>query len=200
MWMIPPIFGWNHFVLENFGTSCSFDYVSKDQYDRSFTILLLLGGFSFPLLLLILSYALILKIVTQRSRRLTNFRANDENHSIHFYIYRLPMSRSISEETQRCSTAILHSNDDHYLIKTLHRTETIVIRNALLICFVFCLAWGPYASMIVLTQLNLISLPKPLITAFLGSLTKVAACVNPLIYALSSSRFRQYICTKGDTC
>ena len=194
MWLIPPFFGWNRFVFEGFGTSCTFDYHSTRTRDRLFTLMMLLGGFLLPLVIIILSYAYILKILFRRSRHLTRLNIRQESSSAQcsqLYVYYFPPTRSISAERTRSSTTVAHSVDDHFLVSNTHQTEARATRNALLICAIFCLAWGPYASLTMLIQFGFAHSSNPYVSGLLSLLTKTAACINPLIYALSSSGFRK---------
>jgi r-opsin len=189
--MIPPFFGWNRFVPEGFGTTCTFDYTSNDQRDRLYTLLLACGGFLVPLLIIILSYTIILNKLFQRSRHPIHNIVEDDHHSI--------QSKSVDVyhfQSIRNSLAIVHWKDEHYRAQHSRHTETRATRNILLICTIYCVAWGPYASMALLTQFGFKSFFNVYTSALLSSLTKVAACLNPLIYALSSSGFRKYICWK----
>lgn len=194
--MIPPFFGWNRFVFEGFGTSCTFDYNSTREHDRLFTLMMLLGGFLLPLVIIILSYAYILKILFRRSRHLTRLNIRQESSSAQFtqlYVYYFPPTTTVSAERTRSSTNIAHSVDDHFLVSKTHQTEARATRNALLIFAIFCLAWGPYASMAMLIQFGFAHCSNPYVSGLLSLLTKTAACINPFIYALSSSGFRKRV-------
>lgn len=64
---VPPIFGWGAYVAEGFQTSCTFDYVSKDPFVRSYIICLYIVGFVLPLTVIVLCYIFILKAVRKHA-------------------------------------------------------------------------------------------------------------------------------------
>ncbi|CAF1578125.1 unnamed protein product [Rotaria sordida] len=194
-WIMPPLIGWNRFVLEGFGTSCTFDYVSKDLWDRSFILILVIGGFFIPFLVIIFAYSFILIKLCQRGRQFPlqnkdNQYLNKQNKTDYFNQLNLPNE---NQSRQRTKTQ-LSLSDDGNIIRHIRRTEARATRTALLICTVFCSAWGPYAIMALISVLGFDHLVNVYTTAILGMFTKVAACINPLIYALSLNGFRERIC------
>lgn len=52
----PPFYGWGDYVLEGYGRSCSFNYISNSLGDMTFMIFLMIGGFVAPSLIISLSY------------------------------------------------------------------------------------------------------------------------------------------------
>ncbi|XP_035827770.1 rhodopsin-like [Aplysia californica] len=55
-WTIPPLFGWGAYIPEGFQTSCTFDYLTKNEYFRSYILCLYICGFAFPLLIIFYCY------------------------------------------------------------------------------------------------------------------------------------------------
>lgn len=190
---MPPLFGWNRFILEGFGTSCTFDYISKDLWDRTFILLLVTGGFFIPLAIILLSYSFILMKLSQRTRRFTPQNNEDHDHNTTYYVSQLNIPneqrhRSGTTTTLECTT------DKNIAARNIRRTEARATRTALLICAFFCSAWGPYAIMALLSLFGFNHLVNAYTTALLGMFTKLAACINPLIYALSLNGFHEQIC------
>jgi hypothetical protein len=111
--------------------------------------------------------------------------------SVHYYHSGI----TLDDERSRSETTFIESNEDNQITRNVRRTEARAARTALLVITIFCVAWGPYALMVVLSQIGMDHFVNPYTTAILGSLTKTAACINPLIYALSSSIFHQQICS-----
>ena len=192
---MPPLFGWNRFILEGFGTSCTFDYISTALWDRIFILILVTGGFFVPLSIILLSYYIMLKKLSQRKRSLVS-KCNDDTHlnlkdTTTYSFSQLNTTNEIRgrHETLRTSDY----NDESEIIRNMRQTEARATRTALLICTVFCLAWGPYALMALISLAGFNRLINAYTTAILGILTKVAACINPLIYATSLSEFREQI-------
>ncbi|CAF0958412.1 unnamed protein product [Didymodactylos carnosus] len=164
IWITPPLFGWNRFILEGCLTSCTFDYIASDWKSRSFIWLLITGGFFLPLTVIVLCYILI--VVKLSKRRSTGFQGLNDNND----------------------------DSDHHTPNTVaqsfRRTEIRATRNVVFIVIMFCLAWGPYALMALLVQFGLRNWVNAYNTSILGIFTKTAACTNPMIYALSLTSFR----------
>lgn len=62
VWTIFPLFGWNRYVPEGNMTACGTDYLSHDWSSRSYILIYALFVYWSPLLLIIYSYAFILKV------------------------------------------------------------------------------------------------------------------------------------------
>ncbi|CAF1307342.1 unnamed protein product [Adineta steineri] len=191
IWILPPLFGWNRFILEGFGTSCTFDYVSKDLYDRLFILILVTGGFLIPLSIIVLSYSSILMKLSQRSCALILQNENGKKDPTIYNFNDLNPTNEI--EHCRVTPLVFDSNDENHIIQQMRRTEIRATRTVLLICTVFCLAWGPYALMALISLFGFNHLINAYTTSLLGMLTKVAACINPIIYAISLNGFREQI-------
>lgn len=195
MWIIPPLFGWNRFILEGFGTSCTFDYVSNDLIDRLFIIILVTGGFFIPLTVILLSYSSILSKLSERSHSLVSKEGNEkscrQSNVVNYSFNQLNIANDI--KTSREGSTTLDNQDENSYTRNMRRTEARATRTALVICALFCLAWGPYALMALISLAGFNYLVNAYTTSMLGILTKFAACMNPLIYALSLSGFREQI-------
>jgi len=194
---MPPLFGWNRFILEGFSTSCTFDYVSKDLLDRTFILILVTGGFFIPLLIILVSYTFILIKLSQRSRSLEwkNNDKNDSNQQATTYYFN-PLNAPNGHRARSATASTLDcSVDENNMARNARRTEARATRTALLVCAVFCSAWGPYALMALISLFGFDYLVNAYTTSILGMFTKVAACINPLIYALSLNGFRDQICS-----
>jgi r-opsin len=197
VWILPPLFGWNRFILEGFGTSCTFDYVSKDIWDRTFILVLVTGGFVIPLMVILLSYGFILMKLSQRSRRFIS-QNNDDNYSNQQgSIYCFNELNVLNEHRARNGTVSTPdcTIDDHNMTRNFRRTEARATRTALFICTLFCSAWGPYSLMALFSVFGFNYIVNAYSTAMLGMFTKVAACMNPLVYALSLNGFREQLCS-----
>ncbi|CAF1086551.1 unnamed protein product [Rotaria sp. Silwood1] len=195
IWIMPPLFGWNRFILEGFGTSCTFDYVSKNLRDRSFILILTTGGFFIPFSIILFAYSLILIKLYQRGRQFSSQIKDDQctkQQGITYYFNHVSLSNEGRD--RQGTTASSSLSDDNNIMRNIRRTEVRATRTALLICAVFCSAWGPYALMALLSIFGFDHLVNAYTTSLLGMFTKLAACINPLIYALSLNGFRERIC------
>ncbi|CAF3759802.1 unnamed protein product [Rotaria sp. Silwood1] len=198
VWIMPPLFGWNRFIFEGFGTTCTFDYFSQGYWDRLFIFTLVTGGFLIPLSVIIFSYTFILIKLNGRSRHIM-FRNSDEQdlqlQSRQANDYDFQQANSLTDVRCQSEAAIIYEpNENNQITRNVRLTEARARRTALYVCAIFCTAWGPYALMAVSSQFGFDRFINPYTTAMLGLFTKTAACVNPLIYALSSITFRQQIC------
>ncbi|CAF1266919.1 unnamed protein product [Adineta ricciae] len=201
--MIAPFFGWSRFVFEGFGTSCTFDYVSKDVWNRVFMLILIVVGFSVPLAIIIVSYAYIVLQLSKRNEHILcrTYRKQKLRLQLNIRptIYDMMNNHSLFDEVSRNYSMIPLSTSDHQIVRVISYTEARVIRTALLICTTYCMAWTPYAILTVLSQVGFDHLINAHITTMFGLLTKTAACVNPFIYALSSSVFRRHLFQQSES-
>ena len=56
LWATPPVVGWGDYILEGFGVSCTFDYLSQTASNVAYNYCLFYCGFAIPLLIIIVSY------------------------------------------------------------------------------------------------------------------------------------------------
>lgn len=63
LWACPPIFGWGAYIPEGFQTSCTFDYLTRTDNNRSFIFCLYICGFVVPLFIITVCYSLIINAV-----------------------------------------------------------------------------------------------------------------------------------------
>ncbi len=200
IWVIPPLFGWNRFIFEGFDTTCTFDYISKGIWDRLYILILVTGGFLIPLLIILISYTFILIKLSKRRCLMLQKNNDQSSHRTSrqlnvYYSHSTKLSNSPESQRKMTTTSLV---DDTQIAGNIHGTETRATHTALLVCAIFCTAWGPYALMAILSQFGFDYFINVYTTAILGLLTKTAACINPLVYALSSSAFRQYLCLQPE--
>ncbi|XP_064617472.1 rhodopsin-like [Liolophura sinensis] len=72
LWAIPPIFGWGAYIPEGFQTSCSFDYLTRTDYFRSYIFCLYICGFVVPVLIIFFCYVLIVKAVADHEKEMAS--------------------------------------------------------------------------------------------------------------------------------
>ncbi|CAF1267038.1 unnamed protein product [Adineta ricciae] len=195
--MIAPFFGWSRFVFEGFGTSCTFDYVSKDVWNRVFMLILIVVGFSVPLAIIIVSYSFILVKLTNRGRHLvyksyscTGFQRKPKLGRLYFFV---PISSTHNEPFSNEGKVIFTFNESNQTKRDIRRTEIRVTRTALVICGIYVMSWTPYALMTIAAQFGLDRLVNVYSASLITLSTKISACINPFIYALSSSAFRRHL-------
>lgn len=185
IWIIPPLFGWGRFIKEGFGVSCTFDYKSRHQSNRLFILLLIIGGFIIPLFAILISYTL---IFSRLRRRAHDFIRKETFRS--FTHLRSYQSHQRSERAPPISQKRSCSSENKPLRRTFHRTQVRAFQRSIIICFLFCFSWGPYACITLLFQFDQGSWITPYVAEVLALITKVAACINPFVYLVSSPAFR----------
>ncbi|XP_071546445.1 rhodopsin-like [Panulirus ornatus] len=70
LWCIPPLVGWNQYVLEGFLTSCTFDYLSDEPWSRLYVFLMFMFAYVIPLAVISWCYSCIYFSVSRHDRRL----------------------------------------------------------------------------------------------------------------------------------
>ena len=190
-------------MFEGFGTSCTFDYVSKDVRNRSFMLILIVVGFLVPLTIIIVSYTYMVLQLSKRNEDIICRTYRKQKLRLRFNIrpaiYYTMKNCSLFDEVSRHSSVIPLSTSDYQIVRVISYTQVRVIRTALLICTTYCTAWTPYAIVTTLSQFGFDHLINAHITSMLSLFTKTAACVNPFIYALSSSVFRRHLFQQSES-
>ena len=168
---MPPLFGWNRYILEGMGTTCSFDYITRSVTYRSFILGMFFGGFVLPLLIIIICYTSI--YITVRSHQKT-FRNTDKMR-----VHKMPRSKMIHGRRQNSK----HNPDIEY--KTA--------KTSLLAVLFYCIAWTPYAVVSLVGEFGNSSSLTPLISTLPCLFAKMSTLYNPFLYSLVHPRFRQKV-------
>jgi len=78
-WSLPPFFGWSAYVPEGLQTSCSWDYMSFTAVVRTYTILLFVFVFFFPLALIASCYFAIFRAVRRAGQEVEKLNCGETN-------------------------------------------------------------------------------------------------------------------------
>ncbi|KAL8569629.1 hypothetical protein ACOMHN_057196 [Nucella lapillus] len=70
IWTLPPLFGWGAYIPEGFQTSCTFDYLTRNDYFRSYIMCLYICGFVVPLAIILFCYFFIYKAVADHEKEM----------------------------------------------------------------------------------------------------------------------------------
>nr|BAR90770.1 rhabdomeric opsin [Nautilus pompilius] len=70
VWTLPPLFGWGAYIPEGFQTSCTFDYLTRNNYFRSYVLCLYLFGFITPVTIIAICYFFIFKAVADHEKEM----------------------------------------------------------------------------------------------------------------------------------
>uniref|UniRef100_I6TPU8 Onychopsin n=1 Tax=Euperipatoides rowelli TaxID=49087 RepID=I6TPU8_EUPRO len=160
-WCIPPFLGWNAYVVEGFLTTCSFDYLSQDIFNRAFVFGLFIGAYAFPLAVIVYCYFYIVKEVAK--------------HEAEF-----------KKKAKEMNVASLRGNEE-FMKK---RREIKTAKIALSIIFLWVFAWTPYAAVALMGVFTDQSKITPLLSQLPAVFAKTASVYNPLVYAISHPKFR----------
>ncbi|XP_076442275.1 rhodopsin-like [Babylonia areolata] len=69
-WTLPPLFGWGAYIPEGFQTSCTFDYLTRTDYFRSYIMCLYICGFAVPLGAIVFCYFFIYRTVARHEKEM----------------------------------------------------------------------------------------------------------------------------------
>ncbi|XP_041849230.1 melanopsin-like [Melanotaenia boesemani] len=78
-WSLPPFFGWSAYVPEGLQTSCSWDYMSFTAAVRTYTILLFVFVFFFPLAVIASCYFAIFRAVRKAGQEVAKLNCGETN-------------------------------------------------------------------------------------------------------------------------
>ena len=170
-WASPPLFGWNKYGLEGFGTSCSFDFVTDSMLYKSFVIAIGAGGFLLPLSIIVCCYVYIFTEISKHKR--TFMRTSKELKVV------------VSAGTNLLSKYPLD-------VKTAQIAFCCVV--------LFCVSWTPYAVIGWLGVLGFRDLINPWAVFLSAVFAKGSTLYNPIVYALSHPRFRKKVQTLRHGC
>ncbi|KAH3870004.1 hypothetical protein DPMN_033182 [Dreissena polymorpha] len=67
---LPPIFGWGRYIPEGFQTSCTFDYLTRTENNRTYIIFMYILGFAAPLTTIIVCYFMIVRAVMKHEQEM----------------------------------------------------------------------------------------------------------------------------------
>ena len=160
---IPPLFGWNGFVLEAFYTQCDIAYKVKTPLYVSYIYVMFIGLFFVPLIIIGCSYYRVIRYVVDNE---TRFKQN------------YPNSNSSFKSQRRRSSVNLTSSS---------RTSVIIS-----VCSgMFVLAWSPYCVIVLWALFGNPDHISQTVSAIPALLAKSSSVINPWIFVGFSSDFRK---------
>lgn len=165
LWSIPPYLGWGGHMMEGSQTSCTFDYFTRTVNNTTYVISILVFCFGLQLVIITISYVRIL---------------------IEVFFHRKDVARSFNKRQDAAFCLRIASNKNRNI-------EWRTTKAVLSLVTVYCLSWMPYAIISVIGQFGNQSLITPLSSALPGVFAKMSSFVNPIIYTLLHSKYRQMI-------
>lgn len=201
--MVPQLFSPTSFVLEGFQTQCSFNYIDRDAYTRSFMIIMVFGGFIAPLFINIFFYIQIWFILKSNeffinySSKLNDKPNEDEMICAHNAI-KLNDLRHNSETKSFLKQKTSDPSQPNSKSNKIIRNEVKLLKSIILIIFMFCVAWFPYALITLLAQFG--SRIENYITPFTTSLpslfAKLSSVYNPLVFLMLNKKCKKFVMKK----
>lgn len=162
-WAIAPNLGWNRYILEGYGTTCSFDYITRNPSYTSLVMTMFSVGFLLPLALIMYCYIYIIAFVHHSERHLT------------------------------ATSAMMDAHLWRGARKICRRTELKIARTVILNVFFFCISWLPYSVIALIGQFGDQTMLSPILSVIPGILAKMSTMYNPFIYCFSHPRIKQKV-------
>ena len=170
--MTPPwIFGWSSYQPEGLLVTCSWDYTSRNLFNRLYFVYLLVLGFVLPIAVLIFCYSAIFRFVMRFSREITRLILSSDGRAS-FTMTTMPFRKRRKETDVRTALTIL------------------------LLVFLFFTTWTPYAIVSLVGQFGPLDDDgqvlwlSPLTVSIAAFFAKTAILSNPLVYGFSHPQFR----------
>eukprot|EP00095_Tigriopus_kingsejongensis_P002825 maker-scaffold80_size398941-snap-gene-2.17 protein:Tk02825 transcript:maker-scaffold80_size398941-snap-gene-2.17-mRNA-1 annotation:"opsin" len=161
--IIPAFLGvWGNIIYEGLLNACAFNYLSEDWIGKSYILFLVTFNLFVPLVFIVYFYSHIVKAVV--------------NHE-----------RLLREQAKKMNVESLRSNVN----ADKESTEIRIAKVSLTAICLWLLAFAPYATTVLLAQFGPRHLISPLVAHMPSMLLKVAACFNPIIYAISHPKYRE---------
>ncbi|XP_064105706.1 opsin, ultraviolet-sensitive-like [Macrobrachium nipponense] len=161
--VLPFLRIWGRFVPEGFLTTCSFDYLTRDNNTRSFVACIFFCAYVVPGFLIMYFYSQIFSHVRahEKAMRGQAKKMNVEN-----------LRSSVSKEDQEKSA------------------EIRIAKVCMGLFFMFLVSWTPYAAVALIGVFGDSSTLTPLLSMLPALNCKMVACIDPWIYAINHPRYR----------
>nr|QIW86034.1 opsin M6 [Neogonodactylus oerstedii] len=163
LWNGLPFFGWGNYTLEGILDSCSFDYLSTDFNNTSYTLTIFVFDYCIPLAIVVGAYFFIVRAIFAHEK-------------------------SMRDQAKKMNVSKLRSNEVEAQRAEIRITKTAIMNVMLWVC-----CWTPYATIAVKGVLGDRSDITPLVTILPALLAKSLSCFNPFVYAISHPKYRQAI-------
>ncbi|XP_075225419.1 rhodopsin 3 [Lycorma delicatula] len=161
-WSLMPLFEtWNRFVPEGYLTSCSFDYLTRNESTQYWVAVMFVICYCIPMTLIIYFYSQIVSHVI--------------NHE-----------KALKQQAKKMNVDSLRSNQQ----QQNQSAEVRIAKAAITICFLYVASWTPYAIVSLIGAFGNQDLLTPGVTMIPACACKFVACLDPYVYAISHPRYR----------
>jgi len=162
MMAVPPFFGWGRYITEGILDSCSFDYLTRDDFMiRTHGMALFVFNFCIPVSIISMAYVMIVKAVWAHES-------------------------AMKAQAAKMNVKDLRGNKEGQQMSAEVRIAKVALTNVTL----WLLCWVPYASIVFQGVFMDQSAITPIASMLPALICKTASCYNPMVYAINHPRFR----------
>jgi len=159
---IPPFFGWGRYIPEGILDSCSFDYLTRDDFMiRSHGMALLTFNFMIPVSIITMAYVMIVRAIWAHEA-------------------------AMREQAKKMNVKDLRGNKDNQAMSAEVRIAKVAITNVTL----WLICWVPYAWIVAQGVFLDQSKITPIASMLPALICKTASGYNPVVYAINHPKFR----------
>jgi len=176
--MSGQLFSERGFIYEGFQTSCTFDYLSRDFYTRTFILVMVIGGFVIPLIVVIIFYSWTKSLLSKKSKLLVGFYMKGQNN------------KTSKRAVLINGTQLSQKHKPYSILAVNLRVLKMIILNIIL----FCIAWLPYCIVTLYGQFgsDIENYVTPFTTSLPGLFAKLSSIYNPVLYVLTNKKCVNY--------
>ena len=192
-------------MLDGFQTSCTFDYLSRDLRSRMLVLSMFLGGFVFPLVILITFFFLTKRTLESDTEQLDGQLCKAYTRSRTFS--KAPAQRNQRSPLEsfklKCCTNNVDDNESigqeksgelDMFIFDFKKRQNRVLRTIFFHITFFTISWAPYAIIAILAQYgtDIHRYVTPFSTAVPALFAKTSSIYNPILYTLNNKDCRKF--------
>ena len=144
LWAVLPLLGWSQYSTEAYGTTCSYDYFATQPLDSYFLLVVVIGDFVLPLLVICYCYTwILLKFRAHQQKYGPILRRTDGRSSEYTGSKPSPaVSQSGTRKSTETSAPPFSAKSFKAKFKT---TEFKIARTVVFVVLAFGVSWTPYA-------------------------------------------------------
>ena len=206
--IFPLVYQAAPYTPEGYLTSCSFDYLSSDTYNRIYIIVFGIAAYVLPLSLIIFFYVRIVQEVhkghqnviamqcsppAERPDLTTEVSSLNQGHTCNS----LAMTSLAGEaEIVRPGSVASHvttSSRQEQMIQSKAQLEWKLKKSVAMLIACWAIAWTPYALVSLAGVCSHSSIISPLMSMLPALMAKCASVVDPYIYFYSHPRYRRQV-------
>jgi len=168
MMAVPPFFGWGKYIPEGILDSCSFDYLTRDDFMiRSHGMALIVFNFIIPVFIIAGAYIMIVKAIWAHEA-------------------------AMRAQAAKMNVKDLRGNKDANEMSAEVKIAKVAITNVTL----WLVCWTPYAWVVAQGVFLDQSAITPMASMLPALIAKSASGYNPVVYAINHPRFRKAMTEK----